>query len=34
MSQKTRFKTAAKRCKGKPGFRACMAKNLRKGGKK
>ncbi len=26
----SRFKASAKKCKGKPGYRACMKKNLSK----
>jgi len=29
-SQRLKFKKAAKKCKGKPNFRACMRKELRK----
>jgi hypothetical protein len=28
--QQSIFKSAAKKCKGKPGYRSCMKKNLKK----
>jgi len=30
LAQQTRFRKAAKACKGKPGYRACLSKQLRK----
>lgn len=30
MSEKQKFKRAAKKCKGKPNYRACMSKELKK----
>lgn len=29
-AQQAKFKAAAKKCKGKPGYRACMSRELRK----
>ena len=30
VSQQKKFSRSAKKCKGKPGFRKCMSKNLKK----
>ncbi len=29
-AQQSKFKAAAKKCKGKPGYRACMKRELKK----